>query len=177
MKISRSAIAAIFLASLFGTQANATEAPKQITVEANSSIADPRLYGVWIPKTYIYDGKPHPMDSGLMVITPNFLIANAIYDLSEPRKTEPDANANYGPYRITAPGVLVMQQQMQLHWRGPGGEKLVEGDGTFFHRGVPETIHYEVNGDKLTLRFQVPGEQAWVLERANGETCTPSAGK
>ena len=137
---------------------------------------DPTLYGVWIPRTYMYNGKAHKIDSGLMIITPTYLIANAIYDLSEPKKPKPDANANYGTYRITAPGQLVMDQAMQLHWRSSSDNTgLVEGDGTFFNQNVPEEIHYTVEGNTLTLRFQIPGEQSWTLEREVGETCSPSS--
>jgi hypothetical protein len=140
---------------------------------AAPNAGDPKLYGVWIPKTYVYNGKPHPIDDGLVVITQQYLIANAIYDLSEAKKPKPDANANYGTYVIKAPGQLVMDQAMQLHWRSPGGEsELVEGDGTFFNQGVTEEIHYEVDGDTLTFKFQVPGDQRWVLKRATGESCT-----
>jgi hypothetical protein len=140
---------------------------------AGAGASDPKLVGVWIPKTYVYNGKPHPIDDGLVIITQQYLIANAIYDLSETKKPKPDANANYGTYVIKAPGQLVMDQAMQLHWRSPGGEgELVEGDGTFFNQDVPEEIHYEVDGDTLTFKFQVPGDQRWVLTRATGESCS-----
>jgi hypothetical protein len=137
---------------------------------------DPALYGVWIPETYMYDGTNYAIDDGLMIITPKYLIANAIYDLSPKKKPKPDANANYGTYEITEPGKLVMDQAMQLHWRSESADaKLVEGDGTFFNQDVPETLLYKIEGDTLTIRFQVPGEQGWILKRVPGETCTPPA--
>lgn len=140
-----------------------------VSAPAVKTLKDPALLGVWKLKTYIYNGKPHAVSSGLMVITANYLIADAIYDLSETPKPEPDANANYGTYEIVAPGKLIMQQDMQLHWRGKGGSPLVEGDGTFFNRNVPETLFYTVTGNTLKIRFDVPGDQGWILERAEGE--------
>jgi hypothetical protein len=167
VKISHRAIAALIALGAGSAEVSMAE-------EHERKQFDPALCGVWIPETYVYGGRPYKMIDALMVITPQYLIANAIYDLSEKKKKpKPDANANFGPYRITRPGELVMDQKMQLHWRSEGeGVALVEGDGTFFNQNVPETILYEVHGDTLTFSFQVPGEQSWIMKRVPGEmTC------
>ncbi|MEP7242729.1 MAG: hypothetical protein ABI885_03490 [Gammaproteobacteria bacterium] len=137
---------------------------------------DANLLGVWVPETWMSGGTAHPFQSGLMVITPRYLIVDAIYDLGEKKKPTPDASANYGTYKVTSPGLLVMDQAMQLHWVSDAARADgAPGTGTFFKQKVPESIKYDVSGDTLRLFFEVPGEQSWILKRQSAESIGPSS--
>ena len=73
-------------------------------------IKDETIYGVWKPINYEFGGKDHPIEEALMVITSDYLIATAVYDLDGYRQS--DANANHGPYKFIEPGKIVMDQKM-----------------------------------------------------------------
>jgi len=122
-------------------------------------IKDETIYGVWKPINYEFGGNDHPIEEGLMVITSDYLIATAIYDLDGDRQS--DANANHGPYKFIEPGKIVMDQKMQLHWR------TADMEGHFFKKDIPEEINYTVEGNLLIFHFPDDrgSRQRWISER------------
>lgn len=100
-------------------------------------------YGVWRATFYEIEGVQHKQD-GLIIITPDFLMSNTIFDADG--DIYPDANANSGPIKIED-DVIVMEQWMQLHWR------TADDEGNFLTQGVVERIPYKVEGDLLIFEF------------------------
>lgn len=117
---------------------------------------DSRLYGTWRVTTYVIDGKSHPVD-GLMIITPDYFMANTIFDLD--KDGVPEANANSGPY-VIEDNKIVLNQKMQLHWRPKNGAE------NFLRREIPEEIPYHFQDDKLVFRF--PSGNGYLSTRIGG---------
>ena len=131
----------------------------QMSTTRAENMKDASIYGVWRPIIYEFGGIEHPIEEGLMVITPNYLIATAIYDLDGDGQS--DANANHGPIEFVEPGKLMMDQKMQLHWR------TSDNEGHFFKKDIPEEINYTVEGDRLIFHFPDDrgASQRWISER------------
>lgn len=122
-------------------------------------IKDESIQGVWKPIIYEFGGVEYPIEEGLMVITPTYLIATAIYDLDGDGQF--DANSNHGPYKFIESGKLVMDQKMQLHWR------TSDKEGHFFKRDIPEEINYTIEANRLIFHFPDDrgASQRWISER------------
>lgn len=120
---------------------------------ASLAHADDDLYGVWKPTTYKIDGKDHPI-KGIMIITPNYFVANTTFDLNEDGILE--ANANSGPLTIEN-GTIKVNQWMQLHWRQDDPAE------NYLRVNVPEDINYTIDGNQLIFHF--PTENKYISER------------
>lgn len=114
-----------------------------LTSMISSVSADEDIYGVWEPTTYLNAGKELPV-RGIMIITPEYFVANTTFDFDEDGVLE--ANANSGPITVED-GVIKLNQWMQLHWR------TNVPDENFLRINVPEDIKYTIEGDRLIFHF------------------------
>lgn len=116
--------------------------------------SDEDLYGTWIPLQYNLGDKVLDL-RGIMIITPNYLVANTTFDTDGDGVLE--ANANSGPI-IVENNTIKLNQWMQLHWR----QKDLEGN--FLRVDIPEDIIYSIEGDRLIFNF--PSGNKYISERA-----------
>ncbi|MEJ8567941.1 hypothetical protein [Elongatibacter sediminis] len=117
--------------------------------------SDPELYGVWEPIEYVVDGTVTPL-RGAMIVTPGYLVANAIYDGDGDGVLE--ANATSGPITV-ANNTITYMQWVQLHYR-PSGE------GNELHENVEYDINYTIEDDRLIFHF--PSGNRYISKRLAG---------
>lgn len=115
--------------------------------------SDARLHGTWRTVSYTVQGTVHEMN-GLMIITPDYFMANTTFDIDGDGRV--DGNANSGPYR-TRDGKIVLTHWMQLHWRP------ADADGNFLSVGDVEAIPYRLEDGKLIFAF--PSGNFYTSER------------
>jgi hypothetical protein len=117
------------------------------SVRITSTVAvDKRLIGTWKPVSYTINGVKHDM-RGLMIITPQYFMANTVFE-SSPGVWK-GANANSGPYTLDGSNI-VLTQWMQLHYRG---EHVQDPKETFLTEGVVEKINYTIENGNLVFNF------------------------
>lgn len=128
-----------------------------LTSVVSSASADEDIYGVWKPTTYLNAGKELPVQ-GIMIITPEYFVANTTFDFDE--DGVPEANANSGPITIED-GVIKLTQWMQLHWR------VNSTDENFLRINVPEDIQYTIEDDRLVFHFSTGNK--YISERMGAQ--------
>jgi hypothetical protein len=114
---------------------------------------DARVLGAWKPVSYTVNGQVHSM-RGLMIITPDYFVANTIYQNSAGAWTE--ANANSGPYSVKN-GKIALTQWMQLHYRPSNPKDML------LTEGIVEQIGYTLDNGKLVMHF--PSGNSYTSER------------